>query len=159
MPGTLVAGIGNIFLGDDAFGVEVVRRLRAEALPQDVRVADFGIRSLHLAYELLDGRYDLTILIDLLPRGGTPGTLYVMEPDLDEVHAPPAADAHTMSPASIFSALRALGGTPGRVLIVGCEPASLEEGAPLSPHVEAAVETAASMVRDLLVHKRARGAA
>ncbi len=123
-----------------------------------MRVADFGIRSLHLAYDLLDGQYDLTILVDLLPRGGTPGTLYVMEPDLGESQTPRPADAHTMSPEAVFGALRALGGTPGRVLIVGCEPASLEEGAPLSPHVEAAVETAATMVCDLVARECAKGA-
>ena len=131
MKRVLVAGVGNIFLGDDAFGVEVARRLRTATLPAGVRVEDFGIRSLHLAYELLDGGYDLTVLVDASPRGGAPGTVYLIEPDLDRVDAA-SADAHAMNPDTIFASLRALGGKPGRVLVVGCEPASVEEGMGLS---------------------------
>jgi hydrogenase maturation protease len=125
----LVAGVGNIFLGDDGFGVEVAKRLAAAALPGWVRVADFGIRGLHLAYELLDHGYETTILVDATPRGGEPRTVYLIEPDLDahstEGHSSP--DAHAMTPAAVFALLRAIGGPPGRVLIVGCE-ASLHGG-------------------------------
>ena len=87
----LIAGIGNIFLGDDGFGVEVAKRLASEALPDWVRVADFGIRGLHLAYELLDTAYETTILVDATPRGGAPGTVYLIEPDLATLDA----GAHT----------------------------------------------------------------
>src|SRR6202030_732892 len=80
----LIAGIGNIFLGDDAFGVEVVRRLAARKLPDAIRVVDFGIRGFDLAYALMEG-YEITILVDATPRGGQPGTLYTIEPDLRSV--------------------------------------------------------------------------
>ena len=157
MKRVLVAGVGNIFLGDDAFGVEVARRLTGERLPAGVRVADFGIRSLHLAYDLLDGGYDLTILIDATARGNRPGTLYVIEPDAAEPNSPPAADGHSMSPDSVLAAVRALGGAPGRVLIVGCEPASVEEGMGLSAEVAAAAAEAVQLVRDLLARECAEG--
>jgi hydrogenase maturation protease len=151
-----VVGVGNIFLGDDAFGVEVARRLMSEWLPPQVRVADFGIRSLHLAYELLDGVYDLTVLIDATTRGNAPGTVYLIEPHFDEWSAA-AADAHTMNPDAVLAALRALGGVPGRVLLVGCEPASLEEGMGLSPQVAAAVDEAVDLIHDLLARELAEG--
>src|ERR1044072_7226323 len=83
-PTILVAGIGNIFLGDDAFGCEVVKRLAGRAWPDNVKVIDFGIRGFDLAYALLDG-YDVTILVDATPRGETPGTLYTIEPEVDEI--------------------------------------------------------------------------
>ena len=150
-----VVGVGNIFLGDDAFGVEVARRLMSERLPPQARVADFGIRSLHLAYELLDGGYDLTVLIDAVSRGNAPGTVYLIEPRFDE--AAPAADAHTMNPDAVLAALRALGGVPGRVLLVGCEPASMEEGMGLSPQVAAAVDEAVELIHGLLARELAKG--
>jgi hydrogenase maturation protease len=156
MKRVLVAGVGNIFLGDDAFGVEVAHRLTGERLPAGVRVADFGIRSLHLAYELLDGAYDLTILIDASVRGNRPGTLYVIEPDTGERNQP-AADGHSMNPDSVFAAVRALGGTPGRVLIVGCEPSSVEEGMGLSAEVAAAAGEAVGLVRELLARECEEG--
>lgn len=143
----LVAGIGNIFLGDDAFGVEVATRLAASELPPEVSVRDFGIRGVHLAYELLDGAYDLTILVDASPRGGTPGTVYLIEPEFD---GDATADAHSMTPGAVFAMLRAIGGNPGRVLIVGCEPAAVEEGIGLSAPVEAAVQEAVALVRELI---------
>src|SRR5690348_9860690 len=131
----LVAGVGNVFLRDDAFGVEVARRfLAADPLP-GVRIGDFGIRSRHLAYELYQGAYDLTILVHAAPRGRAPGTLYVMERDLTSTTAPPA-DSSTISPETVFAALRALGGTAGRVVIVGCEPLSVGEGVGLSAVVK-----------------------
>ena len=143
----LVAGIGNIFLGDDAFGVEVARRVARAGVPHDVSVEDFGIRGVHLAYELLEERYQLTILIDATPRGGQPGTVYLIEPEFD---GEPTADAHSMTPAAVFATLRAIGGNPARVLIVGCEPANVEEGIGLSEPVAAAVDDAVKLVFELI---------
>jgi hydrogenase maturation protease len=147
---TLVAGIGNIFLGDDGFGVEVAARLSAEHLPDEVTVKDFGIRGIHLAYELLDGGYEMAILVDASQRGGAPGTVYLIEPDLETLSGSSPADAHAMNPEAVFAALRALGGTAGRVLIVGCEPASVEEGIGLSQPVAAAIQDAVELVRELV---------
>ena len=148
MSRTLVAGIGNIFFGDDAFGVAVAGRLAGRALPEGVRVEDFGIRSVHLAYELLDG-YDTLVLVDALATGETPGTVSVFEPSLDDL---PAAtmDAHTMDPATVLATLAGLGGEVGRVLIVGCEPEGIDEGMGLSPPVAAAIDIAAETVMDLV---------
>jgi hydrogenase maturation protease len=152
----LVAGVGNIFLGDDAFGVEVARRLSAGPLPNGVRVVDFGIRSLHLAYEMADGGYDLTLLVDASGRCGTPGTLYVIEPETSA--APLAApDAHAISPDAVLAAVRALGADPGRVLVVGCEPACVDEGLGLSPECAAAVEGAVTLIHELLAREGAKG--
>lgn len=152
----LVAGVGNVFLSDDAFGVEVAQRLQTAVVPSGVRVVDFGIRSLHLAYELLEGDYDLTLLVDATQRGGAPGTLYVIEPDLDSIGAA-AADAHTMTPEAVFASLRALGGTPGRVLVVGCEPVSVDEGMGLSAEVSAAVGEGVKLVLELLARECTEG--
>jgi hydrogenase maturation protease len=157
----LVAGLGNVFLGDDGFGVEVVRRLAAQPLPENVRVADFGIRGLHLAYELLDEAYDTTILVDATARGDAPGTLYVLEPRLDDGRAagtgPAAGDGHGMTPERVFGWVRSLGGELGRVLVVGCEPLSLEEEMGLTAPVERAVGEAVSLVLDLLAREGAVG--
>ena len=154
----LVAGVGNIFLGDDGFGVEVARRLSSLDLGPDVKVADFGIRGVHLAYELLDG-YEFVILIDATPRGeGAPGTLYVIEPDEPEAPDPdevPPLDAHGMDPAAVLSLLGVLGGRVDRLLVVGCEPAVADEGMTLSPAVEAAVDPAVTLVQDLINEHRA----
>ena len=147
MTRVLVAGIGNIFLGDDGFGVEVAQRLAAAALPPGVEVLDVGIRGLHLAYRLLDG-YDLVIAVDAVARGGAPGTVYLLEPDeLGTGAARP--EAHGMDLESVFAMVRALGGTPGRVLVVGCEPADLGEHIGLSPAVAQAVEATVQRVREL----------
>jgi hydrogenase maturation protease len=163
-PRVLVAGAGNIFLGDDGFGPEVARRLARESLPEWVRVQDFGIRGVHLAYEMLDG-YDTLILIDAAPRDEAPGTVYVIEPELPSVapHDPgatglpsPVMDAHGMEPESVLSLLEALGGRVDRVIVVGCEPAGVEEGIGLSEPVERAVETAVRVVKDL-IEKEATG--
>ncbi|WP_435192457.1 hydrogenase maturation protease [Nonomuraea sp. bgisy094] len=153
----LVAGVGNVFLGDDGFGVEVARRLLSEAgLPEGVVVADFGIRGIHLAYELLTG-YDEVILIDAVPMDEPPGTLTVLEPALDEagpvddVLARGAlTDAHGMTPDAIFGLLRAFGVTTGRILLVGCRPADTSPGMELSEAVARAVPHAAELVRDLV---------
>jgi hydrogenase maturation protease len=151
-PHTLVACVGNIFLGDDGFGVEVARRLAAREIPEGVRIADFGIRGVHLAYELADKSYPTVILVDATPRGGEPGTVYLIEPDLDRLgeQAPGAADAHGMDPQTVFALLRTLGGKPGRVLIVGCEPASTEEEIALSEPVAAAVDEAVKLILELV---------
>jgi len=154
----LVAGIGNIFLSDDGFGVEVAQRLAAEGVPDQVRVGDFGIRGLHLAFEMLDGCYDTTVLVDATARGGAPGTLYLIEPEVDNQTAAAPADAHDMNPQAVLASLRALGGTPGRVLIVGCEPATVEDGLGLSPPVAGAIPGAVNFVRELIRREGVRGA-
>jgi hydrogenase maturation protease len=144
----LVAGVGNVFFGDDGFGVEVSRRLSAEPLPPGVEVADFGIRGLHLAYRLLEPLRAL-VIVDAVPRGGPAGTLYVLEPDADG-DPEEAPDAHGMSLPAVFAAVRALGGALPRTRIVGCEPASVEERMGLSAAVEAAVRPAMRIVREVL---------
>lgn len=155
-PTILVAGIGNIFLGDDAFGVEVVRRMAGMKLPECVRVVDFGIRGFDLAYALQDG-YETTILVDACPHGDAPGTLYVIEPDLkalDRVDAPQAVvEAHAMDPLTVLRMARAMNIDVKNVLVVGCEPATLgeEEGQMgLSPAVEGAVDQAVKLVESLV---------
>lgn len=148
-PHTLIAGVGNIFLGDDGFGVEVARRLASMQLPDGVRAADFGIRGIHLAYELLDG-YESTILVDATPRGGEPGTVYLIEPDLETLDDAGPSDAHGMDPRTVFAMLKTLGGNPGRVRIVGCEPASTDEEMGLSEPVAAGVEEAVRMILQLI---------
>jgi hydrogenase maturation protease len=150
--GVLVAGIGNIFLSDDGFGIEVANRLAAGPLPAGVRVADFGIRGVHLAYELLDG-YDGLVLIDAMPMGESPGMVAVIEPDADGL-APneeaPVVDAHNMSPEVVLATLARLGGSVPRVYVVGCQPASLDEHMGLSPPVAAAVDSAVELCRNLI---------
>jgi hydrogenase maturation protease len=159
----LVAGIGNIFLGDDGFGVEVANRLlarRARGAPagDSVRVEDFGIRGVHLAYELLDG-YDTLILIDAIPMSERAGTVSVIEVDDDVLpergdDAVPMMDAHSMSPVTVLSLLAGLGGKVGRILVVGCEPETVEEGIGLSDVVAAAVDPAVTAVEELLAELR-----
>jgi hydrogenase maturation protease len=151
-PCILVAGIGNIFLQDDGFGVEVAKRLADSELPEGVKVADFGIRGVHLAYEMLDGGYDMTILIDAAPRGEAPGTVYLIEPDLDNIDAQQSAsmDAHSMDPQVVFATLKSLGGSPRRVLIVGCEPLVIDDGIGLSEPVGRAVEEAVRLVHSVV---------
>jgi hydrogenase maturation protease len=150
----LVAGIGNIFLRDDAFGVEVVSRLVREPLPDGVEVLDVGTGSIHLAYQLLDG-YDVLIVVDALPRGVEPGTVCIFEPDVDSLEvaareAPPVWDAHSLEPVSVLTLLTALDGRPARTLVVGCEPADVDEGIGLSAPVERAVDRAVAVVRELI---------
>ena len=149
----LVAGIGNIFLGDDGFGVEVAQRLRRRPARDDVRVEDYGIRGVHLAYELLDG-YDALVLVDAVPLDEPAGTVVVMEPDSPSPVTGglggPVLEAHSMDPVLVLDLLAGLGGTVDRVLVVGCAPASLDEGIGLSPAVEGAVDRAVDAIEDLL---------
>jgi hydrogenase maturation protease len=153
-PGVLVAGIGNIFLSDDGFGVEVANSLARRALPPGVRVADFGIRGVHLAYELLDG-YEGLVLIDAVPMGEPPGTVAVIEPDADFSPAgvdedAPGIDAHSMNPHVVLATLDRLGGSVGWIMVVGCQPGRLDEGIGLSPPVAAAVPGAAELCLQLV---------
>ncbi|MFI2651465.1 MULTISPECIES: hydrogenase maturation protease [Micromonospora] len=161
----LVAGIGNIFLGDDAFGVEVVRRLRDAVLPEMVDVSDYGIRGMHLAYDLLDGHHDVLVMVDALPLNEAPGTLAVLQVDLDDpgwtlgpadALAAPAADGHGMDPESVLRLLRSLGGTVDRVLVVGCQPALVDERMELSAPVAEALDEAARTVVGVVEEEAAR---
>jgi hydrogenase maturation protease len=154
----LVAGIGNIFLGDDAFGSEVARRLMVERLPPEVRVIDFGIRTYDLAYAIMDG-YDVTILIDITAQGHAPGTVYLIEPDLNQLEQLDAnlADAHSMNPARVLQMLRRFGSPPGKLYLVGCEPAILEVedgqigmSETVEKSVPQAIEWVKTLVHDLL---------
>jgi len=152
----MIAGIGNIFLGDDGFGVEVARRLADVQMPDGVRVADYGISGMHLAYDLAEG-YDTTILVDATPRGGEPGTVYVMEVDVpgttsteNSNGAALVPDAHGMQPDVVLGMLGMLGADPGRVLVVGCEPACTDEGIGLTAPVADAVGRAVDIVMNLM---------
>ena len=144
----LVAGIGNIFLGDDGFGVEVVKHLDGRVVPDGVKVADFGIRGVHLSYELLDG-YDTLVLVDAMPLGEEPGTVAIFEPDIESIEAS-GMDAHSMNPAVVLGLLAGMGGHMPRVVLVGCEPLTIDEGIGLSDPVAAAVAPAAETVMQLL---------
>jgi hydrogenase maturation protease len=152
----LVAGIGNIFLGDDGFGVELVSRLCNRVFPSGVRVADFGIRGFDLAYALMEG-YETTILLDAYPGDAAPGTLFVIEPDLEDLSSAEgqgaALDAHAMNPISVLRTAAGMGAQLKRVLLVGCVPATLgpQEGQMgLSEPVAAAVDEAAKIVETLV---------
>lgn len=154
-PRILIAGIGNVFLGDDGFGVEVVRRLAERNLPETVRIVDFGIRGLDLAYALQDG-YETTILIDAYPSGQEPGTVSVVEPDTNEIAASPGnfVEPHGMHPMNVMRMANAMRGHLKRVLLVGCEPVTLggDEGhMGLSKPVEAAVEEAVKATESLVI--------
>ena len=160
--GILVAGIGNIFQSDDGFGSEVARRLLAgPPVPEGVKLVDYGIRGVHLAYELLDG-YDVAILVDATSQGGEPGTIYVLEPDIDAIETETGlaeagiVDAHGMDPASVLALLRSLGGRVERLLVVGCEPAEVGDGMGLSEPVAGAVEEACRVVRQLIDQEASR---
>jgi hydrogenase maturation protease len=158
----LVAGIGNVFLGDDAFGVEVLRHLKARPSRPEVRLVDFGIRALDLAYALLEDQ-DLTILVDATARGGMPGTIYTIEPDVPE-QMPPGDGPHGWSPESVLALVASWGGPRGRVLLVGCEPSPEDPGflgretpEGLSDPVRRAVEPAAARVMGLVEEALAVG--
>jgi hydrogenase maturation protease len=157
---TLVAGVGNIFLRDDAFGVEVARLLAGRPGQAGVEIRDFGIRGVHLVYELLDG-CDLFVLIDAAPGGHEPGTVTVLEVDpadcvpgpevmAPEVMAPEVMDAHSLSPDAIFAMLTSMGSRPGRSLVVACEPADVSAGIGLSEQVRTALPHAVRAVEEIL---------
>jgi hydrogenase maturation protease len=145
----LVAGVGNVFLRDDAFGVEVVRLLAERPQPPGVQIRDYGIRGVHLVYELLDG-YDLFVLVDAAPRGEAPGTVSVLEVELPSPEAQPVIDAHSLTPDAIFGLLSSLGGHSGRNLVVACEPAEVDAGMGLSDPVREALPHAVRAVEEIL---------
>ena len=156
----LIAGVGNIFLGDDAFGVEVIKRLAKRSLPEHVVVKDFGIRSYDLAFALMED-WDLAVLVDALPRDGTPGTIYTLEPQLpDSKEASPVLDAHSMDPVSVLQLVNVMRGRCPKLIVVGCEPATVEQDAEgnfgLSAPVVAAVDEAVRVIEDLIVRARSR---
>lgn len=150
----LVAGIGNVFLGDDGFGVALADRAGRCRLPAGVEVVDFGIRGMDLAFAMQDG-YDAVVLLDATPRGEPPGTLYVIEADGDEDTCV-TVDAHGLDPVRVLGLVRALGGTPPRTFVVGCEPLTRmsaedeEIVAQLSEPVRAALDPALALVQSLL---------
>jgi hydrogenase maturation protease len=152
----LVAGVGNIFLGDDGFGPEVVRHLGSPEqppLPEPVRLVDYGIRGLHLSYDLLEG-YSALIIVDAMPGLGRPGEIRVVAVDPDDVPSdgpdPHGPDPHSMDPMAVLSGLPSLGGALPPTYVVGAQPANLEEGIGLSDPLRAAVPVAGAVVRELL---------
>jgi len=155
----LIACVGNIFCGDDGFGVEVAKRLAGVELPEDVKLVDYGTGGMHLAYDMADG-YETTILVDAAPRDQEPGTVSVIEVDPADHPNPAAAlgalqgsmlfDGHGMQPDVVFGILGMLGEKAGRIVVVGCEPASVDYGIELSEPVAAAVDEAARIVLELV---------
>jgi len=145
-PRILVAGIGNIFLGDDGFGSEVLRRVAERvAGSNEVRATDYGIAGMHLAYDLLED-WTALVLVDAVPNRGSPGTVHVFEAHRDWPDCPAGLDAHAMDPATVFASLYSLGGVPPRTIVVGCEVADVGDGIGLSDAVQAAVGDAVSAV-------------
>ena len=148
----LVAGVGNIFFADDAFGVEVAHRLCQITMPVGVKVVDYGIRGLHLAYDMLDG-YDVTILLDAAPRGEQPGTISVIDvtaAGTDALRSEHQLDPHGMTPDAVLDLVATLGGIAGQVYVVGCEPETTDEQIGLSPAVRGAVDAAVATVLKLV---------
>ena len=145
----LVAGVGNIFLGDDGFGSEVVRNAELPQGDPSVRVTDYGISGMHLAYDLLED-WDTLVLVDAIPSRGRPGTLHVFQAEHESGSDTPGLDAHGMDPAAVFASLRALGGNPPYTVVVGCEAGSVEEGIGLTEPVANAVPRAARAVEEIV---------
>ncbi|MEP7076016.1 MAG: hydrogenase maturation protease, partial [Acidobacteriota bacterium] len=160
----LIACMGNIFLGDDAFGCEVAKLLAGHELPPQVKVIDFGIRSFDLAYALMDG-YETTVFVDAAPRGGEPGTVYLIEPDRAEIDAIDSQqapfEAHGMDPVKVLMMVKSLGGEFGKIFVVGCEPQFTgEEGEGhmgLSEPVQAALPKAIEVVESVIGRSLAVG--
>jgi hydrogenase maturation protease len=154
VPSILIAGIGNVFLGDDAFGIEVVRKLALRPSRDNVHVKDFGIRGLDLAWAICD-RYDAVILVDALRRNGAPGTVYLLEAttDFDDGEVPDV-EPHQVDPASVIRLARAWGEGLPTIYVVGCEPLTLlaDDVNSLSPPVAAAVDEAVQVI-DCLVEQ------
>jgi hydrogenase maturation protease len=148
----LIAGIGNIFFGDDAFGCEVAQELLRHPLPHGIEVCDYGIRGYDLAYALMDGRD--AILLDTVSRGSEPGTLYLIEPNFDDLDSAPALpDGHSLDPVSVLKMVQSFDGRPGRLYLVGCEPSRLESEdgkMGLSEQVQAAVPQAIEMIESVI---------
>jgi hydrogenase maturation protease len=145
----LVAGIGNIFLGDDGFGPEVMRHVVGQLPNDEVHPVDYGIRGMHLAYDLLE-EWAALVLVDAVPNRGAPGTLHVFEADHESLAATAGFEAHSMDPAAVFATLTALGGTAPRTFVVGCEVENIDEGMGLSEPVAAAIPGAVAAVNDLI---------
>jgi hydrogenase maturation protease len=153
---TLVAGVGNIFQRDDAFGGEVIKLLAGRPWPANVEIADFGIRGVHLVYELLGG-CDLFVLVDVAQRGHPPGTVSVLE--VAPGHMPSLTgvmDAHGLAPDQVFAMLSAMGAHPGRSLVVACEPADVSDGMGLTDPVRDALPAAVRAVEEILTEQELR---
>jgi hydrogenase maturation protease len=154
----LVAGVGNAWLQDDAFGGECARRLEERGVPEGVTVMNFGTGGLDLAYEIMRG-YDALVLLDASRRGGEPGTLYVLEPDMEELTGPiedgDVINPHGMDPQTVLRFVGAIGGFSGRIVVIGCEPGEVDDvGLGLTPAVEGAVERALALVSETLEELR-----
>jgi hydrogenase maturation protease len=150
----LVAGIGNVFLSDDGFGPEVIRRAAAPLERRDfdgatVKVVDYGIRGMHLAYDLLEA-WDALVLVDAVPDRGRPGELHVFAADHETLTPTSGLEAHSMDPAAVFGTLAALGGTVPTTIVIGCEVLTIDEGMGLSEPVAAAVPGAVAAITDVL---------
>lgn len=150
----LVAGVGNAWLQDDAFGGECARRLEARGVPDGVTVMDFGTGGLDLAYEVMRG-YDALVLLDASRQGGAPGTLYVLEPDMEDLSRPiedgDVINPHGMDPQTMLRFVGAIGGFSGRVVVIGCEPGEVDDvGLGLTAPVEEAVDRALALVAETL---------
>jgi hydrogenase maturation protease len=149
-PRILIAGVGNAWLRDDGFGGEVARRLEQRPLPEGVAVMDAGTGGLDLAYEVMRG-YDALVILDVSRQGGDPGTLYVMEVSEESIEGKiedgEVINPHGMDPQTVLRFVRSIGAWPGRVVVIACEPAEVEEmGFGLSPDVQAAVVRAVELV-------------
>jgi hydrogenase maturation protease len=158
----LVAGVGNAWLQDDAFGGECARRLEVHGVPAGVTVMDFGTGGLDLAYEVMRG-YDALVLLDASRQGGEPGTLYVLEPDMEALARPiedgDAINPHAMDPQTMLRFVGAIGGFSGRVVVIGCEPGAVDDvGLGLTPAVASAVDRALELVAETLDELRADAA-
>ena len=151
----LVAGIGNIFLGDDGFGPEVMRHVVTQLADEDVHAVDYGIRGMHLAYDLLE-QWRALVLVDAIPNRGAPGTLHVFEADPETLAPTAGLEAHRMDPAAVFATLSALGGAAPPTIVIGCEVQNIDEGMGLSEPVAAAVPRAVAAVNDVLTDLSAR---
>jgi hydrogenase maturation protease len=150
----LVAGVGNAWLQDDAFGGECARRLEARGVPSGVTVMDFGTGGLDLAYEIMRG-YDALVLLDASRQGGEPGTLYVIEPSMEEIEGQiedgDVINPHGMDPQTVLRFVSAIGGFSGRVVVIGCEPGEVDDvGLGLTGPVEEAVERALKLVTETI---------
>lgn len=148
----LVAGIGNVFLGDDGFGVEVAAQLARRTHPDGVEVADYGIRGFDLACAMTE--CDVAVLVDAIPRGKAPGSLFVLEPDMTgDIGGGDVLNAHGLNPMEVFRLVRRFGRELPPTYLVGCEPSPAEDGEEamaLSPEVAASVDGAVELVESLL---------